>query len=86
VLWIRLPPGVASDRVFNSAKEAGVLVSPGTLFSYPGNDPGGIRISLTRTDVQEIRKGIERLGRIIENEKKRERDRKKHRPESTQHL
>jgi DNA-binding transcriptional MocR family regulator len=86
VLWIRLPEGVASERIFHRAREAGVLVSPGTLFSHQGNDPGGIRISLSRTDVGEIQKGIEILGQLIVEEMTHKSDRRPSLPEGTQHL
>jgi DNA-binding transcriptional MocR family regulator len=69
-LWIQLPRGMASMAVYTSAREAGVLVSPGTLFSYQGSDPGGIRLSLTRTDTDQIRQGVEILGRIVAKELK----------------
>jgi GntR family transcriptional regulator/MocR family aminotransferase len=67
-LWIRLPEGVSSRRIYERGREAGILVSPGTLFTYQGSDPGGIRLSLTKTDENEIRRGLEKLGRIITEE------------------
>jgi len=71
VLWIGLPRGASSERVFASAKKKGVLVSPGTLFSLQGNDPGGVRLSLSRTDVKAVREGIKTLGRVVSDELKR---------------
>jgi DNA-binding transcriptional MocR family regulator len=68
VLWISLPPGVPSERIFAQAKNRNVLVTPGTLFSNQGNDPRGVRLSLSRTGVEEIRRGIEILGQVIEGE------------------
>ncbi|MHC4945371.1 MAG: MocR-like pyridoxine biosynthesis transcription factor PdxR [Planctomycetota bacterium] len=70
VLWIRLPEGISSKRIYERGREEGIVVSPGTLFTYQGSDPGGIRLSLTKTDVEEIRRGIEKLGRIIAGELK----------------
>ena len=50
------------------AKSRGVLVTPGTMFSHQGSDPRGIRLSLSRTGVPEIQRGIETLSRVIEGE------------------
>lgn len=66
VLWIRLPRGISSERVYTLARERGVLLTPGTLFDPRGADPGGVRLSLSRTGEDGIRKGIETLGRAVE--------------------
>jgi DNA-binding transcriptional MocR family regulator len=67
-LWVRLPEGVSSERIFEEGRKQGILISPGTLFSRRGDDPGGIRLSLTLTDLTQIRKGIVVLGRVIREE------------------
>ena len=66
VLWVRLPTGVSSERVFREGLKEGVHVSPGTLFSRGRGDPGGVRLSLTLTDASSIRTGIRRLARVID--------------------
>jgi len=63
-LWVTLPPGVRSDRVYLRAGERGVLVSPGTLFTG-GEDPGAIRLSISRTPPETIEKGIRILAGVV---------------------
>ncbi|MBU0753672.1 MAG: PLP-dependent aminotransferase family protein, partial [Planctomycetes bacterium] len=85
-LWIRLPNKLSSRRVYEAARREGALVSPGTLFSYQGVDPGGLRLSLTRTDPALIEQGIERLSRAISNEMNTIRTTAPPGPDSSQHL
>lgn len=85
-LWIQLPEGVASQRVFTRARKDGVLVSPGTIFGFEGNDPGGIRLCLTVSREPEIRKGIEILARVVREEIEKENRRGPQAPETSQHL
>ncbi len=68
VVWIGHPRGVPSERVFALAKNRGVLVTPGTLFDHAGADPGGIRLSLSRTGPGDIEKGIRILADVIKEE------------------
>jgi GntR family transcriptional regulator/MocR family aminotransferase len=66
-LWVTLPQGVRSDRVYLRAGKRGVLVSPGTLFTG-GEDPGAIRLSISRTPPDVIDKGIRILAEIVSAE------------------
>jgi DNA-binding transcriptional MocR family regulator len=66
-IWVTLPPGVRSDRVYLRAGEQGVLVSPGTLFTG-GEDPGAIRLSISRTAPDTVEQGIAILARVVASE------------------
>lgn len=85
-LWIRLTPGLSSEKIFTLSKNAGVLVSPGTMFGHRGKDPGGIRLSLTRTDVPEIQEGIRILGDVIKEGMRLDWKRDATAPQPQQHL
>ncbi|MFH2002118.1 MAG: PLP-dependent aminotransferase family protein, partial [Planctomycetota bacterium] len=85
-LWIHLPDGMDSHRVFTLARQEGVLVSPGTIFGFEGNDPGGIRLSLTLSHVEDIRQGIRILAKVIRNEMLKKNVQGPRAPETSQHL
>ncbi len=67
-IWVTLPEGVRSERVYQRAGERGVLVSPGTLFTGGGKDPCAIRLSISRTDCAAIEGGIQVLADVVRSE------------------
>jgi len=64
-IWVSLPPGVGSERVYRGSAARGVFVSPGTLFHASGEDPGAIRLSISRTGEASIEEGVRILGEVV---------------------
>lgn len=85
-LWVVLPPGVRSETIYLRAGERGVLVSPGTLFVGTGEDPGAIRLSISRTAPAVIEEGIRILGEVIAADLSAPRSGKTVLSETPQHL
>ena len=67
-IWVTLPEGVRSERIYRRAGERGVLVSPGTLFTGGGKDPGAVRLSISRTDCAAIEEGVRVLADVVRSE------------------
>jgi len=85
-LWLTLPDGVRSETIYLRAGERGVLVSPGSLFVGTGEDPGAIRLSISRTTPAEIAEGVRILGEVIVAELSAPRSGKTVLSETPQHL
>jgi len=85
-IWVRFPHGVRSAKVNEKAAERGVLVSPGTLFDSSGEDPGAVRLSISRIDEPAIEDGIRILGEIVKEEAAAPRKTKPVITETPQHL
>ncbi len=85
-LWVELPAGVRSETIYLRAGERGVLVSPGSLFVGTGDDPGAIRLSISRTAPSVIDEGIRILGEVISAELSTPRSGKTVLSETPQHL
>ncbi|MCA8956174.1 MAG: PLP-dependent aminotransferase family protein [Planctomycetes bacterium] len=62
-LWVEGPPGFDGIRLAQAAAERGVLVAPGCLFHPSDASVPGVRVSLCRAGGQQVRTGIEILGR-----------------------
>lgn len=62
VLWARLPAGVSGVALAQAAREKGVLVSPGSIFSTEQEDLAAVRISVSRGTGPEIEKALEIVG------------------------
>lgn len=62
-LWIGFPPGIRVDRIADAAAAEGVLVTPGRAFDPAGRPSRGLRISLSRVDVDTISRGLSILAR-----------------------
>ena len=85
-LWVSLPTGVRSETIYLRAGERGVLVSPGSLFVGSGEDPGAIRLSISRTAPDVIDEGVRILGEVIAAELSAPRSGKTVLSETPQHL
>lgn len=76
-LWIKLPEGVAANRLYDLCKSEGVLFTPGTSFLKGQEGEEHIRISFAGVSVEDITKGIAVIGSAIEEIKESSRLRKK---------
>lgn len=69
-LWIRLPEGIDSSKLYERCKKDMVLITPGTIFLKGKEGEQHIRISFSGVDVPDITKGIAIIGNAIEEIKK----------------
>ena len=69
-LWIRLPEGIDSSKLYERCKNNMVLITPGTIFLKGKEGEQHIRISFSGVDVPDITKGIAIIGNAIEEIKK----------------
>jgi DNA-binding transcriptional MocR family regulator len=70
-LWIRLPESLDAGELLPRAEREGVTYLPGKYFAVSRPQPNGLRISFAGMTPEDIRSGLEILGRIFENELKR---------------
>jgi 2-aminoadipate transaminase len=67
-VWVRLPePLDASDLLLRAQRE-GVTYLPGKFFAVGPHDPGTLRLSFGGLSPELIRTGVERLGRLFQEE------------------
>jgi 2-aminoadipate transaminase len=66
-MWITLPDDLDAVGLRSLAQQAGVDFLPGRMFSVSGGLDSGLRLSFAGLEPQEIRKGIEILGGLIED-------------------
>ncbi|MET1254084.1 PLP-dependent aminotransferase family protein [Aliikangiella maris] len=64
VVWVELPVGCDSTALFHKAVEAGISITPGTLFSASGKYKRHTRISYGLPWTIEVEAAIEKLGQI----------------------
>jgi DNA-binding transcriptional MocR family regulator len=65
-LWIRLPEGVNSGKLYELCRKNKVLITPGTIFLKGQDGEQYIRISFSGVDVPDITKGIAIIGNAME--------------------
>ena len=58
VAWLELPQPGHGERLAELASERGVRVVPGRVFDLHGQPSRGVRLSLTRANVQQVQAGI----------------------------
>ena len=66
-MWIRLPAGLDAVALRGLAQQAGIDYLPGRYFSVSRSLDSGLRLSFAGLEPNEIRKGIEILGGLIQN-------------------
>jgi DNA-binding transcriptional MocR family regulator len=66
VLWVRLPPALDPDVVFEEAFRRGVQVSPGTLWSFDDSAERGIRLAFCAESPARLAEGAKRLGQTLQ--------------------
>jgi 2-aminoadipate transaminase len=64
-LWITLPEGLSSLKVFERAIEEKVAFVPGDPFYVNEKNVNTLRLNFSSVDTETIRIGIERLGRVL---------------------
>jgi GntR family transcriptional regulator/MocR family aminotransferase len=64
-IWVELPEDIDSRALLHEAQAAGVMFSPGHQFHHDGRPSNGLRLTTALADSQEIRRGIEILGRLV---------------------
>ncbi len=64
-LWITLPPGVSSMRLFDLAVAENVAFVPGAPFYIDGSGEDTLRLNFSNTDEARIEEGIRRLGKAM---------------------
>ncbi|MGA9532986.1 MAG: PLP-dependent aminotransferase family protein [Anaerolineales bacterium] len=68
-LWLKLPPGINSERLVERALERGVAFVPGTAFYADGEDGLGCgRLNFSCSPPDQIEEGIRRLAAVLEEE------------------
>jgi DNA-binding transcriptional MocR family regulator len=66
VLWVELPDGTSSDRVFDMALREGIRVAPGTLFSNSGRFAHFMRICAGQPFTPAINGAIRKLADLVD--------------------
>jgi len=64
-VWIELPERVDGSALVQDARDAGVLLQPGTRFSIVGRFGNCLRLCFACHSEARIREGCERLGRLL---------------------
>jgi 2-aminoadipate transaminase len=70
-LWVSLPKPFDAADLLSGAQRHGLVFLPGRYFEIARHDPGALRLSFAGLEVEQIRKGIEILGRVIAAERVR---------------
>ncbi|MBP9944676.1 MAG: PLP-dependent aminotransferase family protein, partial [Desulfomicrobium sp.] len=65
VLWVELPDGVDSVELMYRAREEGISIAPGTIFSTQDRFSGHVRLNCGNPWTEELACGIERLGCLV---------------------
>jgi DNA-binding transcriptional MocR family regulator len=66
-MWINLPAGLDAVALRGLAQQAGIDYLPGRYFSVSRPLDSGLRLSFAGLEPNEIRKGIEILGALVQN-------------------
>lgn len=64
VLWVELPKHVNSVELMYQAREQGISIAPGTIFSTQDRFSNFVRLNCGNVWTEDVRKGIETLGRL----------------------
>jgi 2-aminoadipate transaminase len=70
-LWVRLPPPLDAGELLPRAQKEGMAYLPGRFFEVSRREPGALRLSFAGLRPEEIRKGLEILGRVVEGARER---------------
>jgi DNA-binding transcriptional MocR family regulator len=65
VLWLSLPPELDPEELYDAARRAGVIVTPGTLNAAHGRVEGGVRLTYCHEPVERLVEGAKRLGGAV---------------------
>ncbi|MEO8022248.1 PLP-dependent aminotransferase family protein [Polaromonas sp.] len=64
-LWVELPPGASSSRLFEQALREGIRIAPGSMFSNTGRYDGFVRLGCTVRFTDEVEQAYRVLGRLL---------------------
>ena len=67
-VWVRLPAPLDAAELLPRARSQGVSYLPGRLFAVSRREPGALRLSFAGLPPDEIRRGLEILGRVFAGE------------------
>jgi 2-aminoadipate transaminase len=67
-VWVRLAEPLDAARLLQRAQKEGVAYLPGRYFAVARQDAGALRLSFAGLPPEEIRRGLEVLGRIVSDE------------------
>ncbi len=67
-LWVRCPEGIDTEQLMKKALEEKVAFVPGFAFFPDGRGRNAMRLNFSAMPPEKIRIGIQRLGRVIEQE------------------
>ena len=70
-VWVRLPEPLDAGELLPRAQKEGVAYLPGRYFAVSRLDPGALRLSFAGLPPEQIRAGLEILGRIVAAELER---------------
>ena len=65
--WFRLPKGISSKNLYETAIKNNVAIAPGNLFFVHQNDDRHFRLSIASVNDDEIEHGIIIISNIIKN-------------------
>jgi len=64
-VWVELPFELDTRELLADAARAGVVFTPGSHFNAEGRASSCLRIVIAQTGVEQIREGVEALGRVV---------------------
>jgi DNA-binding transcriptional MocR family regulator len=64
-IWVELPVGIDTASLLRDAERAGVLFAPGHQFNHDGRPSRCMRLTIALAEPDEIRLGVERLGKLV---------------------
>jgi DNA-binding transcriptional MocR family regulator len=65
VLWVEMPGGVDAMQLYARAREEGITVGPGNMFSVRGSFNHFIRLNYSYPWTAEIEAAVKRLGKLV---------------------
>jgi 2-aminoadipate transaminase len=64
-VWVRLPAPLDAGDLLTRAQQEGVAYLPGRYFEVSRRQAGALRLSFAGLAPEQIRKGLEILGRVV---------------------
>jgi DNA-binding transcriptional MocR family regulator len=64
-LWVELPAGASSSKLFEQALEAGIRIAPGSMFSNTRRYDGFVRLGCTAAFTDELEQAYKTLGQLL---------------------
>ena len=64
-IWMRLPEPLDAGELLPAAQQAGVAYLPGRYFAVSRLEAGALRLSFAGLAPEQIRRGLEILGKLV---------------------